>query len=434
MLRGAGATIALPFLEAMSSASAASDNTRVVCIEIVHGSAGSTVKGAARNLWAPATADRDFDLSAGSLSPLEPFREYLTIVSNTDCRNAEGIDPQDAGGDHARSSAVFLTQSHPKQTEGPDVLAGTSFDQLVAQKIGQATRIPSLQLCIEENLSTNGFTKGYASVYMDTISWASPTKPLPMERDPRIVFDQLFGVRVDPGHERSILDFVVSEIARAKPRLGANDRRRLDDYLEDIREVERRIQKIEAFNTGGERRLLAGAPPAVSDDFEEHVRLMFDLQVQAFQSDVTRVVAFKMGRDASARAYPASGVSESFHAASHHAEKEDKIARFALINKYHVGMVRYFLEKLKTTNEGDTDLLEKTLVLYGSSMGDSNFHNHKRCPLFLAGRANGRLKGNLHVKAPDGTPMANAMLTLLHRIGRDDLESFGDSTGELSPA
>ena len=211
--------------------------------------------------------------------------------------------------------------------------------------------------------------------------------------------------------------------------LGPTDRGRLNEYLDDVREIERRIQKIEAHNSSGAPRDLPGAPIGVPDSFEEHVRLMYDLQVLAFAGDVTRVFSFKLGRDGSARVYPESGVPLPFHPASHHGENETRIAQFAQINKHHVSLVPYFLDKLKNTQDGDGTLLDKTLIIYGSPMGNSNVHNHKRCPLFLAGHANGHLKGNLHLKAPDGTPMANVMLTILHDLGLDDLQTFGDSTG-----
>jgi len=214
-------------------------------------------------------------------------------------------------------------------------------------------------------------------------------------------------------------------------RVGVRDRRRLDEYLTDVREVERRIQAAETFSRSGPPEALPEAPGSAPGDFEEHVKTMFDLQVQALASGITRVSAFKMGLDGVPRTFPKSGVDESFHAASHHGEKEDKIARFAKINAYHVKLVAEFLEKLRSTQEADGNLLDKSLVLYGSPMGDSNFHNHKNCPLFLAGRAAGRIKGNLHVKASEGTPMANVMLSLLRRLGFDDLQSFGDSTGTL---
>ena len=445
VLRGMGATIALPFLDAMVPSrtllanTAAAGRTRLSCIEMVHGAAGSTAFGLSKNMWSPAAVGREFDLTPSSMSPLEPFRDYLTIVSNTDVRNAEAFESKEIGGDHFRSSAVFLTQAHPKQTEGSDVYVGVSMDQLYAQRFGQDTPLPSMQLCIENVDQSGGCAYGYACVYTDTISWAAPTEPLPMVRDPRAAFDMLFGVGATPeqraAHRRtnkSILDWVTAEVAKIRRDLGPTDRSRLGEYLEDIREIERRIQKIEAHNASGEQRELPGAPIGVPDAFEEHVRLMYDLQAIAFAGDITRVFSFKLGRDGSARVYPESGIKAPFHPASHHGEREDRITQFAQINKHHVSLVPYFLDKLKNMREGDKSLLENTLVVYGSPMGNSNVHNHKRCPLFLAGHAGGHLKGNLHLKAPDGTPMANVMLTLLHDLGLDDLKEFGDSTGEFA--
>jgi hypothetical protein len=446
VLRGLGATVALPFLDAMVPArklwaktAAMIDQTRLVCIEMVHGAAGSNEWGATQHLWSPAAMGRDFDLSSSSLKPLEPFRDYLTIISNTDVRNAEAFSPREIGGDHFRSSAVFLTQSHPKQTESSDVNVGTSLDQLYAQRFGQDTPIPSMQLCIENVDQAGGCAYGYACVYTDTISWASPAEPLPMIRDPRVAFDQLFGAGGTAEQRaarrrtsRSILDWITGEVAQLKRVLGPTDRERMERYLDNIREIERRIQRVEEHNTSGEVRELPEAPAGVPDSFDEHVELMFDLQALAFASDMTRVFSFKMGRDASSRVYPASGVEDGFHPASHHGGNHDGVLNFAKINAYHVGKVPYFLEKLKNTMEGDTHLLDKTMVIYGSPMGDANIHNHRRCPLFVIGGANGRLGGNLHVKAADGTPMANVMLSLLHKLGRDDVESLGDSTGDFS--
>ena len=446
VLRGMSATVALPFLEAMlparaswaTGAAAADRKVRLVAIEMVHGTAGSTAFGIRKNLWAPEAVGRLFDLGPSVLSPLEPFREYVTIVSNTDVRNAEAFTAPEIGGDHFRSSAVFLTQTHPKQTQGSDLHAGVSLDQIFAKKHGQDTPIPSMQLCIENVDQAGGCSYGYSCAYTDSISWASPSQPLPMVRDPRVVFDQLFGVGATPAErkdrraeDRSILDWLGSSIGRLKKDLGAADRARLSDYLEDVREIERRIQKVEAYNSAGEQRELPGAPIGVPDSFSDHVKLMFDLQALAFASDITRVFAFKLGRDASNRVYPDSGFKGAFHSASHHQEKEDKILEFAKINKYHVSLIPYFLEKLKNTPDGDGNLLDNSLVLYGSPMGDSNIHNHKRVPLFLAGHAGGTIKGNLHVKAADGTPIANAMLTVAHKLGLEEMASFGDSTGEL---
>ena len=444
ILRGMGTAVALPLLEAMVPARRAfgkptADPARLVCIEMVHGSAGSTKYGIEKNLWAPAAEGSEFDLTPSSLSPLEPFRDYLTIVSNTDVRNAEAFTLPEIGGDHFRSSAVFLTQSHPKQTEGSDVHVGTSMDQLYARRFGQDTPIPSMQLAIENVNQAGGCQYGYACTYTDAISWGSPTDPLPMIRNPRVVFDQMFGSGGTPEEraarrrtDRSILDYVTNQVASLKNDLEPADRNRLDDYLENIREIERRIQRIEAQNASGEERELPDAPVGVPDSFDEHVKLMFDLQAAAFASDITRVFAFKMGRDVSGRVYPETGVNTGFHPASHHGEREERIEEFAKINRYHVSTIPYFLERLRDTPEGDSNLLEKALILYGSPMGNPHVHNHKRCPLFLAGHGNGHFKGNLHVKSADGTPMANTMLTVLRRLGLDELESFGDSTGEMA--
>jgi hypothetical protein len=445
VLKGMGVTVALPFLDAMvpaatayakSAAGAAAAKPRLVAIEMVQGSAGSTAIGSQKHLWSPAAVGRDFDLSPSSLSPLEPFREHLTIVSNTDVRNAEALLAPEIGGDHFRSSAVFLTQCHPKQTQGSDLHVGISLDQLYAQKFGQDTAIPSMQLCIDNVDQAGGCAYGYSCAYTDSISWSSPSQPLPMVRDPRVALDQLFGVGGTPQEraanrrvDGSLLDWVTGEIAQLKKGLGASDRARLTEYLDDIREIERRIQKVEARNTSGEPRQMPEAPAGVPDSFEEHVKLMFDLQALAFASDVTRIFSFKMARDASSRAYPDSGVTTGFHPASHHQDREPRILDYAKINKYHVSMLPYFLAKLKSTPDGDTNLLEKSLIIYGSPMGNSNVHNHKRCPLLFAGHAGGRLRGHLHLKAPDGTPMANVLLTVLQTLGLDTLDQFGDSTG-----
>ncbi|MCY3599626.1 MAG: DUF1552 domain-containing protein [Gemmatimonadetes bacterium] len=443
-LRGAGATVALPLLDAMVPAGRlwareVADPTRLVCIEMVHGSAGSSGFGAAQNYWSPATTGRGFDLSPTALSSLEPYRDYLTIISDTDVEPAEATQPKEIGGDHFRSSATFLTQAHPKQTESSDVFVGPSLDQLYAHRFGQDTPIPSMQLCIENVDQAGGCAYGYACVYTDTISWSSPTQPLPMIRDPRVAFDQLFGAGGTPeareARQRSsasILDFLTGEVASLKGRLDPSDRQRMDRYLENVREIERRIQRVVARNESGENRDLPEAPAGVPDSFDEHVKLMFDLQALAFQADMTRVFSFKMGRDASGRVYPESGIDRGFHPASHHGDNENNITDFAQINRYHVGLVPYFLDRLKASMEGDTHLLDKTMIVYGSPMGDPNVHNHKRCPLFVVGGAQGRMEGNLHLRAAPGTPMANVMLSLMHRLGLDDMTSFGNSTGTFS--
>jgi len=438
-LKGIGVSVALPLLEAMLPARTAEARQlgrklRFVAIEMVHGAAGSTAYGEKNNLWAPAEVGSGFDVSKTSLAPLDPYRDHLTIISRTDVRNAEAFAPPEIGGDHFRSAAVFLTQSHPHQTQGSDVRAGVSIDQIYAQQVGSETPIPSMQLCIESVDQAGGCFYGYSCAYTDSISWGSPTEPLPMIRDPRAVFDQLFGVGATPEararrrrKDKSILDWVTASVNDLKGTLGAADRARLADYLDDVREIERRIQKVETFNATGEQRELPGAPAGVPDSYTDHVKLMFDLQALALTADITRVFAFKMSRDVSNRVYPETGVNTGFHIASHHGDRDERIIEYEKINRYHVSLLPYFLDKLQKAQEADRTLLDNTVVLYGSPMGNSNVHNHKRCPFILLGHGGGAIKGNVHLRAADGTPMANPMLSVLHTLG-EDVKSFGDST------
>jgi hypothetical protein len=443
MLRGMGVSFALPLLDSMVPAqtpigkTAAASKTRLACIEMVHGAAGSTGEGTTKHYWSPEKVGPDFEWTE-SLEPLKDFRDYITIISDTDLHPATAWSAAEEGADHFRSSAVYLTAAHPKMTEGSDYFVGTSIDQLYAQQFGQDTPLPSIQLCIEAVDASGACDYGYACVYADTISWASPTNPLPMTLDPRMAFENLFGDGTTPEERlarqktnRSILDWISHDVARLQRTLPASDRNRLNAYLDDVREIERRIERIEKYNASGEARALPAAPLGVPDSYEEHVKLMFDLQVLAFMTETTRVSAFKMSRDVSTRVFPESGVKQPFHPCSHHGETPAKIAEFAKLNRYHVGLVPYFLNKLKNTPDGDGNLLDHSLVLYGSPMGDSNVHNHKRVPMFLAGHASGNIKGNLHVRCADGTPMANAYLTMLHRLGVK-VETFGDSTGEIA--
>ena len=448
MLRGVGATMALPLLESMvpagtayakTTAAKAASRVRMVCIEQVHGAAGISEYGLKQHLWIPQATGRNFDISKSSLAPLEKFKNQLTIVSQTDVRMAEAMTAPEVGGDHFRSSAVMYTQSHPKLTEGSDVMVGTSMDQPYAKKFGGETPIPSMQLTIEPVDQSGGCAYGYACVYTDTVSWASPTEPLPMIRDPRMVFEQLFGSGGTPEQraarratDRSILDMLAQQMADLRKSLGPTDRQRLEQYGTNVREIEQRIARIEQRNSSGDARELPGAPAGVPDSFEEHVKLMFDLQVLAFASDTTRVFSFKIGRDGSGRVYPGSGVDRGFHDASHHGASEERIKEFAEINKHHVSMLPYFLEKLQATMDGEANLLDKTLVLYGSPMAVGNTHNHRNCPLILLGSGGGIIEPGVHLKAAEGTPMANVMLSVLKKLGHDELTSFGDSTGEFS--
>ena len=446
VLRGMGASVALPFLDAMvpagrrgqAAAAEATDVTRFVCIEEVHGLPGCNKWGESQYLFAPETVGRNFHLrDENALKPLERFQDYLTIVSNTDCRMAEAFSPPEIGGDHFRSSSVFLTQSHPKQTQGSDLWVGTSIDQSYAQQLGQATPMPSLQLCIENLDQAGGCTYNYSCAYTDSISWSTPSDPLPMIRDPRVAFEMLFGAGSTPEERaerratrRGILDWILSDASEVRKHLGNVDRLRMDRYLDDVREVERRIRMVEDYNNSGETRELPDAPAGVPDSFSEHMQLMFDLQVLALETDMTRVISFKTGRDAQNRSFPESGTNSPFHPASHHGNDEKRIMDFNAICQYRIGQLPHFLEKLQEADEGGVSLLDKTAIIWGSPMADANIHNHRRCPLILLGHANGNLSGNVHLKAPDATPMANAMLALAQSLGLE-MDSFGDSNGTL---
>ncbi len=444
-LRGMGASMALPYLDAMVPAGrmrgvverANQERTPLIAIEEVHGLAGCNEWGATQYLYAPEIIGKDFEMVPNSaLISLEPYQDYLTIVSNTDVRMAEAFTAPEIGGDHFRSSAVFLTQAHPKQTQGSDLFVGTSLDQIHAKRFGQDTPLPSMQFTIPNIDQAGGCTYNYSCAYTDSISWASPSEPLPMIRDPRVAFDMLFGAGGSPEEraERrrmrsSILDWITGEVSQMNRQLGAEDRARMEQYLDNVREIERRIQMVESHNSSGEERAIPEAPAGVPDSYREHMEIMFDLQVLALQTDMTRVITFKTGRDSENRVFPESGSDRPFHPASHHGGREEAILEFNKICQYRVSMLPYLIEKMKNTMDGDMNLLDKSVVMFGSPMADANLHNHRRCPLVFLGKGNGILEGNLHLKAVDGTPMANVMLTLMQELGHTDMHSFGDSTG-----
>lgn len=443
VLRGLGSVVALPFLESMVPAqtpiraTAASPKSRFAAIEVVHGCAGSTPHGNDIALWRPSKEGADFDFGR-IVEPLEPFRDYVTIASNTDCAGADSMVPEEVGADHFRNAAVFLTAAHPKQTVGADVYCGTSIDQIYAQRHGQDTPLPSIQLCTEVMDASGSCAYKYSCVYMDTISWSSPTTPLPMVYNPRAAFEEIFGLGGSAEERtkrqrmnRSILDSITRDVARLRTELDAQDNGRLDDYLDSVREIERRIQAVEDRNRSGAERAAPEAPIGVPDSWDEWVKIMMDLKVAAFAANVTRVSALKLGRDVSDRVFPESGVDEAFHSASHHGETDEGIEKYAEINRYHISLMAYFLDKLKNTPDGDGNLLDHSLVLYGSAMGDSHVHAHKMVPAVLAGHASGAVKGNLHFKAESGTPQANLLLAIMHKLGVD-LTEIGDSTGTVS--
>ena len=402
------------------------------------GCAGGSDWGNARQLFAPAKIGRNFEfVTASHLKPLEAYRDYLTVVSQTDVKMASSVVPEEIGGGHDRASAVFLTQAHPLRKSGA-VYIGKSLDQVHADRFGQDTVLPSLELTTELG-GPGGCNYSYHCAYGTTIAWASPTEPLPPIADPRAVFEQLFGVGASAADRaarrqtnRSLLDWVLTELAGLKRELGAVDRLALDQYTTHIRELERRIQLVEAQNSSGGERAMPEAPAGVPDRWEDHMELMFDLQVVALQADLTRVITFKPGADRSSMTFPESGSSKGWHSATHHGNTPEGIMDCNKINAYRLGQMTYLLEKMKNTMDGDASLLDKTAIVWGSAMGDGNLHNNVRCPLLLMGHANGALEGNLHLRAPQGTPMANVFVSLMQQIGHDDMRWFGDSTGEFS--
>jgi len=426
-LRGAGVTLALPFLDSMVGAqsllrnSAASPRSRLGCIYVPH--------GATMDKWTPAGVGRGLQFSE-SLSPLEKYRDHTSVVSNLVHASATGAD---AGAEHARSAAIFLSGGRPQKNA---VRVGVTLDQIAAEHISQDTPLPSIELGIEEVSLSCG--AGYGCAYFNTISWRTPTVPLPVENSPQAVFEKLFG---DGGttaqrlarkrEDRSILDSVREQTLALQKGLPASDRVRVDGYLDDIREIERRIKTVLDRNASSPDALgVPDAPVGTPEAFEEHVKLMFDLLTLAYQSETTRVSTMMFAKDLSPTSYPASGNRGGFHGASHHANVKERMDQFALINKYHVQMLAYFIGKLASTPDGDGTLLDHSMILYGSSMSNGNQHDHGPLPLVLVGGASGQLQGNRHIVAPPQTPMSNLLLSMLDKVGVHK-ESFGDSTGKL---
>src|SRR5580692_1507352 len=434
-LRGIGVTLSLPLLDSMIPAqtplakTAAKPQFRMGLCFMPHGAVIAN--------WTPAQEGANFEISR-TLKPLEPFRDNLVVVSNLAHHNAAPAGPGDNGGDHTRSPAVFLSGVHPKRTDGADIRAGVTIDQLAAEKIGQQTRLPSLELAIEDYSGLVGSCDvGFSCAYMNTISWRTPTTPMPMEINPRIVFDRLFGdgataeerlERIE--QERSILDAVTGQVRRLQGNLGANDRTRVTEYLDTVREIERRIILAEKESALSGVNVPA-TPSGVPDDHETHTKLMFDLMAIAFQADITRVSTFMMAREVSYRTFPMLGISEGFHPASHHQNNPERLENLTKINTYHVELMRHFLARLRATPDGDGNLLDHSLILYGSGMSNSNVHNHSPLPVFVAGGAAGRMQGGRHLKYPEGTPMANLLLSILDKAGVPQ-DRVGDSTGILT--
>ena len=424
-LRGLGATVALPFLDAMvpsMTALARSAAAPVRRLGFVYMPMGCDL-----SRWTPGGDGGPLELSP-TLQSLAPVVDQLTVLSNLELKNAYP-------GTHATSNAAFLSAATAKWTESTDYHLGTTVDQIAAKEIGHQTLLPSLELSMDLLQTVGQCDNGYACVYQNNLSWSSPTTPLPAEAHPRIVFERLFGEggsaadRLAALRRRaSLLDWVRDDITRLKSTLGPADRTRVDQYLDTVREVERRIQKAEG-STADQPLPDLDRPAGVPAAYADHARLMFDLQVLALQGDVTRVVTFQLARETSNRTYAEIGVPDPHHPLTHHGNDPAKIARMAKINAFHVSLFAYFLEKLKSTPEGDGTLLDHSLYLYGSGMGNPNVHDHVNLPILVAGGA-GRVKGGRHIKYVEPTPLANLHLTLLERVGVR-MEAFADSKGKV---
>lgn len=425
----AGVGIGLPLLDAMIPAAVAqtlgtAPPTRFGFVYTPH--------GYILKQWVPDTVGNNIDLKQ-ILAPLAPFKDQVTVLSNLAMR-PDNV----AGSGHATSNSTYLNGAIAKDTRGADVAAGTTIDQLIAREIGKDTLLPSLELAIEDNSNMVGICDGTSScTYLDTIAWSSPTTPLPMQINPRVVFERMFGSGGTPEEraarartDRSLLDSVLASASKLKTSLGGQDRTRLDDYLENLREVERRIGKLE--QTATDTRLqVPDAPTEIPELYEDHVGLMFDLQHLAFQTDTTRVTTFMMSRELNNRTYPQIGVPGQHHAISHHGYKAEQEAQHARINTYHMMLFARFLEKMRNTPDGDGSLLDHTVMLYGSGMGDGNVHSKDPISSLLVGGAGGKLAGDRHIRMPAHTPHANLLLSVLNLAGIPATE-IGNSTAPIA--
>ncbi|MCZ6672993.1 MAG: DUF1552 domain-containing protein [Verrucomicrobia bacterium] len=425
-LKGVGTTLALPLLDSMIPAATASINTPANAVRRL----GYVFMpmGCDRSRWTPGSEDTLDELSP-ILDSLAPVKDHITILTNMELRSAYP-------GSHATSNASFLSAAKAKVTESSDYYLGTTADQLAAKQIGQETQLPSLELAMDLLQTVGQCDNGYACVYQNNLSWSSPTTPLPAEAHPRLVFENLFGEGGTPEERRaaltkraSLLDSIADSIQRLKRGLGPADRSRISEYLDSIREVERRIQQAESATEDSPLPDL-DRPMGVPAEYADHARLMFDLQLLAYQGDITRVTTFQIARETSNRSYPEIGVPDPHHPLSHHGDNEEKIAKLAKINAFHVSLFAEYLEKLKNTPEGNGSLLDNVLILYGSGIGNPNIHDHTNLPTIVAGGAAGDMKGNRHINFKEVTPLANLHLSLLDKVGVR-LDSFGDSNGKV---
>jgi hypothetical protein len=424
--------LALPLLDAMvpalsaMTATAANPVRRLGFVYIPN--------GVAQPYWWPKSDDASLELSP-VLSPLEKVKNQVTLMKGLAHHQAEGLGDGDA--EHTRASSVWLNGVHPKLTEGADVQAGTTVDQIAAKTLCKDTQLTSLELALEPNYMVGNCNDGYSCVYMNTFVWRTPTMPLPMENNPRVVFERLFGLGgtsaerlAEMRKNKSILDSVASEMASLEKSLGVSDRVIVGEYLDSVREIELRINKAAAQTGSNSMPSKLERPVGIPEDFEEHAKLMFDLQWLAFRADITRVTTFQLAREFSSRSYPNIGVADGHHSISHHTNDPVKIEKYAKICQYHMELFSYFLEKMQATPDGDGSLLDHSMFLYGGGISDGNKHDHVNLPALLVGGGAGKLKGGRYLQFPDPTPMSNLFVSLLDKVGVN-VDHMGDSTGPL---
>ena len=433
VLRGLGATLALPLLDGMVPAYAAMRNTAANPVRRL--GAFYVPNGMEMRRWTPQGDGHNFEFSP-ILQPLAPFREHVNVLTGL-CDNPAVPLPGEGIGDHARASATWLTGINVKKTEGLDIRAGTSMDQIAAQVFGKETQLASLELGIDSVETLGACDAGYSCAYTNTIAWRTPTTPLPMENDPRAVFERLFGSADSTDaaarlarirQDRSVLDYLTDRVAGLKQDLGPGDRTKLAQYLDAIRDVERRIQMAEQQN---DREIpFVERPVGIPDTFDEHARLMLDLLALAYQTDLTRVGTFMLSREVSSRAYPEIGVPDAHHGCSHHQNDPVKLEKLAKINTFHIEQFAYFVDKLQSIPDGDGTLLDHSILIYGAGISDGNIHFHMDLPTVVVGGGGGSLKGGRHLRYPTDTPLTNLHVSVLDKLGIS-VESFGDSTGQL---
>jgi len=426
-LRGVGTTLALPLLDAMvpaMTAMAATPAKPVRRLGFIY-----MPMGAPMARWTPASVGKLTELSP-SLQSLTPYLNQLTVIGNLELKNAY------SPGNHATANSAYLSAAKAKMTEGADYELATTVDQIAAQRIGAETRLPSLEMAMDLLTTVGACDNGFACVYQNNLSWSSATTPLPAEAHPRVVFERLFGDggtaadrMVELRKNASILDWVLDDVSALQRQIGPSDRTKVNEYLDTVREVERRIHKAEK-QTADSKLPDLDRPAGVPASYGDHAKLMFDLQVLALQGDVTRVITFQLAREASTRTYPEAGVSDPHHPLSHHSNDPEKLEKLARINAYHVSLFAYFLGKLRATPDGQGNLLDHSLYLFGSGMSNSDVHDHVDLPIVVAGGAAGRVQGGRHIRYKEPTPLANLHLTLLDRVGVP-LDSFADSSGRI---